>query len=394
VPVLEVDRPPLADASEQELWGRTRRFYEAVSRLSTVTGGAPVRALLDGITHIPSLHPRRDLSAPTLGARGLDRLAANGMGLGLARWLEEREGTLLTTFYAPAVTSDKLSRRPVFCVVTDSDVNRVWAPLDAGASRVRFFAPSRRVVRRLEAYGVRPDRIRYTGYPLPGELVGGRERAALHRNLAARLVRLDPGEVFIGPHRAELERVLGPLPAEQRGRPPHVVFAVGGAGAQVNIADELLPGIVRPLAEGKLRLTLVAGVRDEVAVRFRAAIERSGARGVEILVAPDVPAYLRAFNALLAETDVLWSKPSEITFFAALGLPLVFSPPVGVHEGYNRRWAVESGAGLRQHEPALAAGWLGDWIADGILAGAAWSGATRLPSLGLYDIADEVRGAL
>ncbi len=90
---------------------------------------------------------------------------------------------------------------------------------------------------------------------------------------------------------------------------------------------------------------------------------------------------------------MLWSKPSELTFFAALGLPLVFSRPIGEHESYNRRWAIEAGAGLRQRDTAFAAEWLEDWLLDGTLAGAAWNGFLRLPSRGLYHILDEVGGA-
>jgi UDP-N-acetylglucosamine:LPS N-acetylglucosamine transferase len=140
-----------------------------------------------------------------------------------------------------------------------------------------------------------------------------------------------------------------------------------------------------------LRLALVAGVRREVAARFEAALDRAGVRDVPILLEPDVPSYLRAFDRLLAGADLLWSKPSEISFFAALGLPLIVAPPVGVHEGYNRRWVLEAGAGVAQDDPALAGGWLLEKIEDGTLAACAWSGATRLPSDGVYRIAEAVR---
>ena len=62
-----------------------------------------------------------------------------------------------------------------------------------------------------------------------------------------------------------------------------------------------------------------------------------------LLVAPDHATYFQRFRALLAETDVLWTKPSELTFFGALGLPLLLAPPVGIHESYNLRWAREAG---------------------------------------------------
>src|SRR5262249_12133800 len=285
------------------------RFYETVSRLSqTPFVGAPLQLLLDTITDIPPLHPRRDLSEANAGARGLERMIARGLGRGLAAYLERNGQSLLTTFYAPAVCADPLGRGPVACVVTDSDINRVWVPLAPKHSRIRYFAPSRRVVRRLEAYGVAPRQIGYTGFPLPGELVG-RDRAALDRNLAARLVRLDPRREFIDSHLAEIERRLGPLPTDDR--PPLVTFAVGGAGAQVGLAEQILCSLAAPVRAGRLRLALVAGVRAEVAGRFRAALARHGLDDVRVLVERDMPSYLAAFSALLAETDVLWSKPSE-----------------------------------------------------------------------------------
>ncbi len=111
--------------------------------------------------------------------------------------------------------------------------------------------------------------------------------------------------------------------------------------------------------------------------------------GVRVLHEADLLTYFKSFNALLAETDVLFTKPSEMTFFAALGLPLIFSPPVGVHERYNRRWAIEGGAGLKQRDPRFASEWIHEWLDDGTLAGAAWSGFMRLPKFGLYRILEQ-----
>src|SRR3954469_15598215 len=114
--------------------------------------------------------------------------------------------------------------------------------------------------------------------------------------------------------------------------------------------------------------------------------------GVELLSQPDVFSYFRAFNELLARADALWSKPSELTFFAALGLPFIGAPPVGVHEEWNLRWAADRGAALKQHDPATAGEWLLEWVEDGLLAGAAEAGL-KLPKMGLYEIAAEVRRA-
>jgi hypothetical protein len=389
--VLEADRPPLAGEDERKLWARTRGSYETASRLSQLgLLGAPLRALVEALTEIPPLHPYRDLSAPTAPVRLIERMRQRGLGAGLVAHLRRTGTPLLTTFFVPAVIADH-EQLPVGCVVTDSDINRVWAPYSPSTTQIRYFAPSQRVVRRLRAYGVPNNNIHMTGYPLPHELLGGPELPTLKRNLAARLARLDPRGRFLATHRHEIERALGELPAASG--PPRLTFAVGGAGAQAEIAERALARLRVPLLEGKLRLALVAGVRREIAARFERALGQAElapelGRSVEILHADSMASYFQRFNALLAETDILWSKPSEITFFAALGLPLVFAPPVGVHERYNRRWALEHGAGLVQRDPHHAGEWLQDWLVDGTLAGAAWSAFQRLPNRGLYNIVD------
>jgi hypothetical protein len=393
--VLECDREPLAGPDEQEEWARARRFYELASRVSQLPAvGGPIRSLLDGITHIPPLHPLRDLSTPTLAARLLHRYAGRGLGRGLTVRLRRDGAPLLTTFFAPALTANAHGCDALYCVVTDSDINRVWAPLEPTRGRVRYFAPSLRVVQRLRAYGVPPHHVIYSGFPLPHALLGGPDLPTLRANLARRLARLDPHRSFRDHYRNELQHFLGPLPDEER-RPPRVTFAVGGAGAQVGLARQFLPGLAGSLRAGALRLCLVAGTRGEVAAAFDEALAQAGlaeevGRSVEILHERTLRGYLARFDTLLAETDVLWTKPSELTFYGALGLPLVFCPPIGVHEAYNRRWSIEQGAGLKQRDPRFAAGWLHEWIADGTLAGAAWNGFMRLPKFGLYRILEEV----
>jgi hypothetical protein len=390
--ILHADRPPLADGQERKHWARARRLYEVASRVSQLpVVGPAVDALLSAVTSIPRLHPARDLSAPTWGARSLHRLIENGLGKGLVEHLRANGTGLLTTFYAPAIAAEHYGCKDVACVVTDSDLNRVWAPIHAAQSHIKYFVPSRRAERRLAAYGVPLQNIECTGFPLPDELVGGPDLSTLRRNLSERLVRLDPQGAFREMYKEELSHFLGPLPKREAHRPPLLVFAVGGSGAQVGIAPRLLPSFRTRILEGRIRLTLVAGVRGDVAGKFQRSVEDAGlggrlGSGVDILCEPDFDSYYRRFNQLLAETDILWTKPSELTFYAALGIPVVLSSPVGVHEFSNRRWARESGAGLKQRDARYAAGWIDEWLADGILAAAAWSGYRRLPKLGLYRI--------
>lgn len=398
--VLHADRPPLADADEQRLWSASRRFYEATSRAAQLpVVGPPLRRLLEATTYIPHLHPRRDLSPPDRSTRLLGRLIDRGLGAGLARTLADSGGRpLVTTYFATAIAADELLPAgyptPIWCVGTDTDLARVWVGRRPAATRIHYLLPSRRAHRRLRAYGVPPENLHFTGYPLPAELVGKPHLDTLRRNLAERLVRLDTRGRFREELGREVEELFAALPATTGGRLT-IAFAVGGAGAQAAMARHLLRSLATWIGDGRLRLVLVAGLRSEVAESFERWIDESdlGAHrgdGVEVLVEDDHDAYFRRFNRLLAETDVLWTKPSELTFFGALGLPLVFTPPLGTQERYNRRWAFEHGAGIGQRDPRQAGEWLGEWLVDGTLAAAAWSGFLRLPKLGLERIMERV----
>jgi hypothetical protein len=394
--VLHVDRPPLVAPEELRLWRASRRIYEVTSRASQLPViGAPLKSLLDSLTDIPHLHPQRDLSAPNFQVRSLHRLIEKGLGRGLVDFVRQGDDPLITTFFAPAISADLHGCERVYCVVTDVDINRTWVPLSPRTTKIVYLTPSYRAVHRLRAYGVPRDQIEFTGFPLPGELLGGPDLAALRRNLAGRLVRLDRKRVFRDQTRWEIHHFLGGLPEDQERRPPLLTYTVGGAGAQADLARPLLRGVRRLIEEDRLRVCLAAGVREEVAAKFQEWVREAGledrlGNGVEVFLAASLEEYFPRFNEILAATDILWTKPSEMTFFSALGLPLVFSPPVGVHERYNRRWAIENGPGLKQRDPLHAEYWMREWLNEGTLAAAAWYGFLRMPKLGLYQILDTV----
>ncbi|MFI5142548.1 MAG: hypothetical protein ACHQHM_00815, partial [Thermoanaerobaculales bacterium] len=187
--VVEFDRPPLASPEEERGWQRARRVYEMLSRASQVPlAGAPLRRLLEMLTSIPHLHPARDLSSPSLSVRVLERFGRRGLGRALLDRLHADNATLVTTFYAPAVLADYRGYPRIVCVVTDADVNRVWASRHAAHTAVHYCVPSERAARRLQAFGVPEHHIHLTGFPLPPELLGGTDLLVLRRNLAARLV--------------------------------------------------------------------------------------------------------------------------------------------------------------------------------------------------------------
>lgn len=418
VELLHADRPPLADDEERALWGTARNLYEWTSRASQIPIlGTPLRWLLEEVTAIPRLDRRRDLTRPDRGAKLLGRLFERGLGAGLARRLAADRSPLVTTYFAPALAVDDARRRgvpgaggadgpPLYCVVTDVALARAWVATDPAASRVHYLAPTRRAVSRLRAYGVPEERISRTGFPLPQTLLGGPALEGLKERLAGRLVRLDPNGAFRDEFAREVDHFLGrPLPEAERGRPPRLTYVVGGAGAQVEIAEQLVAALARWVRDGRLRVALVAGTRRDAAEAFTKAVRAAGlgdrpaggdagGGAVEVVYEPDLDDYFRRFNRLLATTDLLWTKPSELTFYAALGLPLVLTPPVGTQERHNRRWGEQRGAAVRQGDPRHADEWLDEWLNDGTLAIAAWNGFLRLPKFGTYQIRDLVRGAV
>jgi hypothetical protein len=399
VELLHADQAPFADARERWLWAAARAVQGLLSRPSHLPGrvGAWTRALHETMTMIPSLYRGEDLSAPDVGVRILDRMIGLGLGRGLVDHLQRTGDALLTTFYAPAIIADRAGVGRIYCVVTDADCHRVWAPFDGQRSAIQYFAPSPRVVRRLCAYGVPRERITLTGFPLPGELLGGPTLGALYSSLARRLVRLDPRRVFRELHGFDVSRAFpGGMPLAEEGRPPRLTFAVGGAGAQVDMAAAFLPSLRDAIRARRLELTLVAGVRSEVLRRFRQVVSQNAltdelGRGIQIVHQPTFDRYYREFNRVLERTDVLWTKPSELSFYTGLGLPLVVAPPVGAHERYNRRWLRDQGVALKQRNPRHAWQWLSEWLEDGTLAAAAWSGYVRLPKDGTYRIAEVVQ---
>jgi hypothetical protein len=375
--LVEADREPFADATDRLVWSLARRGYHSLSRLSQRGAARTALArLLDRITAIDDdeLAPDPNTHRPV---RILDTLIRRGFGKTLGHRLDRRGAPAVATFYANAIAAERHSSVPVACVVTDSHVHRVWVERRPETGRIRYLVPVPGTQSCLIRYGVSPDRIRVTGFPLPPELVGSPRLEILERNLSARLSRL---------------RCRTRNEAKQTAQPLRLAVAVGGAGAHADHARDLLHGLDACLRTGRLRLTLVAGTHRWVARRFarwtREAIGRGlPAEAVEILADDGFLDYYRRFNRLLADTDILWTKPSELVFYAGLGLPLILEAPVGDHERHNR--ALVTGLGVAVDRPPSDEldPWLSQMMRTGWFAGAARRGRDGLDARATHTIA-------
>ena len=81
-------------------------------------------------------------------------------------------------------------------------------------------------------------------------------------------------------------------------------------------------------------------------------------------------------------------KPSELSFYCALGMPIIMTPAIDPQERFNHRWLREAGAGFKQRNPEYTDQWLFDLLDKGRLAEAAWLGFLKARKYGTYNILD------
>ena len=381
---------------ERLLWAMFRESYEFISRTRNVpVFGHFLFSMLERLQNISPYYPFRDLSQPSFQVKSLSFLIHRGLGEGLAKKLKTKRLPVIASFYAAAVAAEELTDLPVYSIICDADINRVWVPENPKSSRTIFFAPCGHTMRRLKQYGVPDERIFLTGFPLPKENIGGPDMSILRHDLGKRLIRLDPTWRFRTIHGEEAKYYLGwDIREDKETYPLTITYTVGGAGAQAEIARDVLRSLTGKIKEGKVRLNLVAGVRPKVAEYFREIIAKAGLanhEGVQVIFQPLAKDYFADFSRILHTTDILWTKPSELSFYCGLGLPLVMALCIGPHEVYNRQWLREIGAGIPQQDPRYAGEWLLDYLIDGRLAQAAWDGFLYARKMGTYKIEEILR---
>ncbi len=388
---------------DRDLWKQTRSVYEFFSRLQPLPFvGQSLFDVMDRFQHIPPFYPRRDLSRPTLQVLESYRwIEKQGLGKHLIQNLTRRNGQLpfISTFFLPAFAAEVYDYPgDIYCVICDTDVSRAWVARDPKRSRINYFAPNGRVVERLQLYGVPRERIFLTGFPLPKTLIGGADAKTVKHDLAERLCHLDPQGIFCEKYAETLNRELGPrLCNITSKRPLTLTFCVGGAGAQKQLGLDIIESLRKPILQKRLRVNLEAGTRKVIARYFEGGVKALGlhrALGdtLHIHSYEHRKDYFNHFHQTLRTTDILWTKPSELSFYTGLGLPIIIAPSIGSQEDFNRMWLQSVGSGMPQFDPAFTNEWLFDWIDSGGLARFAWNGYIEAPTHGAYRIESIVTG--
>ena len=372
--VTRLDAHPAAGAMEKALWKTANTAYSCISRACDQPAAQWLASpILDAITKIEPMQSRPQ--SASLMAHFADRLSGTVIG---RRFRKMAAGSLIVATYPVAALAARHAKDSrVFCLATDTDLSRAWAAADPAQSNIVYFAPTERAAARLRSFGVPHRDVHLTGFPLPEKLVSQASAA-----LARRLLRLDPQLNFCRQNRDA--RALIPQSSEASlNQPISMMVAIGGAGAQTRQAGQITQSLRHWILEDKLRLTLVAGVRHDVASALKKMIaaigleERLG-RGIDILLADALPEYFKKFDDCLNNADVVWTKPSELVFYASLGAPLLLAKPLGAQEHANRNWLLSEGAAIDAGEPALLADRLEQLLATGELCQAAWNAFSRL----------------
>ncbi|HYE60227.1 MAG TPA: hypothetical protein VEA18_03535 [Candidatus Kapabacteria bacterium] len=384
-------------AHDRHLWESGQLLYEKISRLKHIPGlGTLVFDIMDYIQRIEPFYPKRNLSKPLLQTKQIYRLIRKGWGKDLIETLNKKPLPFVSTFFTPAFFAEEHGYKgEIYTICTDTDVSRAWAPLRPQKTRITYLVPNRRVKERLERYGIPEDRIVITGFPLPKENIGNNGRI-LKESLGCRIGNLDPDGIFQKKFEHTLSHYLGTRFCKMAAhRPLTITFAVGGAGAQRELGRTILMSLRKDLEEGRVRINLVAGSRNDVFAFFKETVrdlklDKKKKGSVTIVYADTKQEYFAKFNEILLTTDILWTKPSELAFYAGLGIPIIMAPTVGSQEEYNKAWVQSIGAGCMQEDPIYTNEWLFDWLKSGWFAQAALNGFVNASHQGTYSIEDVV----
>lgn len=387
--VINVNNYPEMPDWEKRYWLNSLKSYEKISRFKKIPLlGELVFQAMDEFQEIDNYYPFRDLSKQSVQQKFYLQSLKKGLGRDLMEKLALNRLPFVTTFFVAAYMAEYFNYPGnIYLVVCDADASRAWAPLDPSNSRIKFLLPNNKLKKRFLMYGVKEESLVISGFPLPKENVG-ENKEILKKDLARRLLNLDPLSKYRKKYQSLISNYFE-IKDEKIQEPLTITFAVGGAGAQKEIGATILEKLASRIKAKEIKLNLIAGVRPEVRQYFFDNLQKNGiieGEGVQIIFASEKNDYFRLFNNCLHETDILWTKPSELSFYCALGLPIVMSSPVGSQEDFNREWLINIGAGIDSFAPEDICEWLPDMLNSGRLARAAMDGFLNAEQMGVYNI--------
>lgn len=385
--IITLNNYPGIPQWEKDYWRKSLKSYEDISRFKKVPLlGRVVFSVMDYFQKIAPLYPWRDLSRPTIQQRYFYSFIRKGLGKDLIKKLNKNKLPFVTTFFVAAQAAEYHNYQgEIFCIICDTDASRAWAPLNPKNSRINYLLPSEKVKKRFLMYGLQEKNLFITGFPLPKENIGLKEKI-LKSDLLLRLENLDPEKKYREDYQSLIDEEFFSVTTGKK-HPLTITFAVGGAGAQKEIGVILIDKLASQISRGEILINLVAGNRPEIKEYFEIEIAKRNLDGlVKIIFAPNKIEYFKKFNQCLRNSDILWTKPSELSFYCALGLPIIISPPVGSQEDFNHEWLISVGGGIDSLQSEYVAEWLPELISSGRLARAAIDAYLNADHSGTFNI--------
>ncbi len=389
--IITANSDKVVTPREKKQWKKFQRYYEGLSRLRSLPLiGEMLWKAYDHFQSISPYYPFRDLSKPNIGSIFMHKLINKDFIKSVVEHTKKDNIPFVSTFFAPALAAAHAGREDVYCIATDTDINRIWAPEKPKRTNIYYLTPTMHSTKRLMAYGVPKDHIFFTGFPLPKENVGPNGEV-IKKDLGERMANLDPNKIYIKRYKETIKAQLGKNFRNKSNHTLTLTFAIGGAGAQKEIGEKIIKSLKKKIKKHKVRLNIIVGTRLELNQYFlniikKAGLENEHGKYINLICELSKKSYFESFNEILHETDILWTKPSELSFYTGLGLPIIIAPPLGSHEIFNEKWLVTMGSGIKQEDPRYVNEWLFEWLDKGILAEAAWEGFQEAPSYGTYNI--------
>ena len=367
--VARVDREPYVGLVDKIVWNGAQNAHTHASREADAKNKL-LYGWFEGIMNIPEGNSPPSMAASrfvhTLGEFGVGRVFFNS--------LDSQYPTLVHTFYLHAMLSvyRKYPGRN-FLLLCDTDFHRVWVPVDPKAGNIEYMVPISKSADRLISYGVPPGKIHVTGFPLPVADTGGKDLSTLSTPLNARRNRL----------------------RRDSNVPLTVMFPFSGAGAYSNMLAELVKSMVGTIKEGSLRLIVSCGDNERALAGAENLFKHynlEDSEYTEIIFNKNIFRSFDRFNESLRFTDLIITKPSELVFYAALGIPMVFLPPIGAHEARNREYLIDNGCAVDLPDISEFPRWLEENRVNERLLSLAEEGNRNLPKTGVFEIDELVTG--
>jgi hypothetical protein len=362
---------------EKSFWKFTLKLYEVVSRFKNFPLlGWLAFGIMNNFLSIPPRNKKVKRYRKTLSFWLLERFIEMGLCQGLGNEISDNHPLVFTSFYAPVIALSKRTDVMIYCQICDSDLSRVWVADAPGNSRTHYFVPCNRATERLLSYGVGIEKIHLTGFPFPDELVGGIHQEIAKRNYQKRMILFENPKIISSEF------------------PLKMAYVVGGAGAYSDIGIKIALSLSKEIISGTVVLSLVTGIKNKVILDYRKLKEQffPNCDNIQIVEASNHFEYFQKFSKVVSSIHLLWTKPSELVFYSALGIPIIMTSPLGPQETANREWILENKFGVDQKKPKSTNSWLLEMLDKGTfskIARQSWDNGIRTAFYRIPEIIDE-----